>query len=194
MSEEFISGNAADTEGYGQPQMQSPQQQPVYAQMHPVAPYPGDHTTAVVQQGRAAVVNNSPLAVAQLPTDRSLLKFVLLSLITLGIYGIWVTASSADDLNLVASRHDGKRTMNYWLLIFLIGPITLGIGTLVWWTTFPDRIGKEQRRRGMEAGVSGGDFWLWGVLGALIIVGPFIFCHKWLNAMNALCLNYNQNG
>lgn len=38
------------------------------------------------------------------------------------------------------------------------------------------------------------DFWLWNVLGALIIVGPFVYMHKLSTAMNKLAENYNVNG
>lgn len=84
--------------------------------------------------------------------------------------------------------------MNYWLLIFIINPITLGIAYLVWWHKTSDRIGSEQQRRGLPRTVSAADFWLWGILGAFIVVGPFIFYHKWLHAMNAICADYNVRG
>jgi len=74
----------------------------------------------------------SQAPVAQLRTNRGLLKLILLSLVTLGIYGLIVTAHISEDVNVVCSRYDGKKTMNYWLLIFLVGPLTLGIGYIVW--------------------------------------------------------------
>lgn len=51
---------------------------------------------------------------AQLKTNRSLLKFILLSLITFGIYGIVVMSSISNDINLIAGRYDGKKTMHYF--------------------------------------------------------------------------------
>ena len=36
----------------------------------------------------------------------------------------------------------------------------------------------------MKSGVTAGDFWLWAMLGGFIIVGPFIFMHKFLHAVN----------
>lgn len=129
-----------------------------------------------------------------LSTDRSLVKYILLSMITFGIYGIWLVARSGEDLNLIASNWDGKRSMNYWLVILLLGPITLGIMYLIWWNGVSGRTGAEQVRRGLPQTVSAADFWLWGILGGLIVVGPFIFMYKWLNAMNALSANYNQFG
>ncbi len=55
---------------------------------------------------------------AQLKTNRSLLKFILLSLITFGIYGIVVMSSISNDINLIAGRYDGKKTMHYIVFSF----------------------------------------------------------------------------
>lgn len=131
---------------------------------------------------------------ANFDTNRSLVKYILLGIITLGIYCIWVTARAGEDLNAVASRWDNKRSMNFWLLALIVSPITGGIANLVWWHKTSARIGNEQQRRGIQKTVSAADFWLWNVLGSLILVGPFIFMHKWLRAMNQLCADFNERG
>ncbi|AIA32099.1 hypothetical protein EN10_00255 [Bifidobacterium animalis] len=118
----------------------------------------------------------------RLPTNRSLTKFILLGLITFGIYDIVIMTTTAEALNTIASPRDGKKTMNYCLMYFLIGWLTLGIGWLVWFHNFSDRIGEEQRRRGMVPTVTASTFWLWEVLGSLIVVGPFIYHYKMLHA------------
>ena len=48
-----------------------------------------------------------------LDTNRSLLKYILLGIITFGIYDVWVLARAGEDLNVIASRWDGRRTMNF---------------------------------------------------------------------------------
>lgn len=136
----------------------------------------------------------SNMPVGQLKTNKSLLKFVLLSLITFGIYGLVVLTSVSEDINVIAGRYDGKKTMHYCLLFFLVGPITLGIAYLVWEHKICARIGNELQRRGLAEKLSPSDFWLWGVLGSLIIVGPFIYRHKMFKAMNALAADYNVAG
>lgn len=127
-------------------------------------------------------------------TNRSLTKYILLGLITFGIYTIWVTARSGEDLNAIASRWDNRRTMNYWLMVLVFSWLTLGIGPLVWFHNSTSRISRELQRRGIYPKVTTMDFWLWGVLGSFIIVGPFIFGHKWLHSMNDLCADFNQRG
>ncbi len=136
----------------------------------------------------------SAAPVGQLKANKSLVKYILLSLITFGIYGLVVMSSVSNDVNIVASRYDGKRTMHYCLLFFLVGPLTLGIGYLVWFHKISDRIGTELRRRGVAYSFSATDYWLWNVLGSLILVGPFIYYHKLFKATNMMCAHYNING
>lgn len=130
----------------------------------------------------------------QLRTDRSLLTMVLLSIITFGIYALWLVARSGEDLNIIASAWDRRRTMNYWLVALLLAPFTLGIIHFYWEHTTCERIAAEQQRRGIPVDVTPADFWIWCVLGCLIIVGPFVYRHKWLTAMNNLSQHYNTYG
>ena len=157
-----------------QPQYQPPQPQPQYAQ--PQAPY------------------QQPGPVAQLRTNRSLAKVFFLSLITFGIYGLVCFGNITDDVNTVCSRYDGKKSMNYYLLFFIVGPITLEIATIVWIHNLCNRIGDELKRRQINYSFSASDFWLWGVLGSFIIVGPFIFTHKFMKAMNQMNESFNMYG
>lgn len=155
---------------YQQPQYQQPQYQPPQYQPQYQAP------------------------VGQLATNRSLVKYILLSIITFGIYGIVVMTKVSTDINTIASRYDGKKTMNFCLMTFVFTWLTIGIYPLVWYHQISNRIGAEMKRRGLETDFSAGTFWLWNVLGSLIIVGPFIYMHKLLKSMNELSDNYNHVG
>lgn len=141
---------------------------------------------------QAQVVSTGP--VGQLKTNKSLLKFILLSMITFGIYGIVVMSSVSNDINVIASRYDGKKTMHYCLLCFLVGPITCGIAILVWFHKISARIGSELERRNIDYSISASTFWCWNVLGAFIIVGPFVYSYKLFKAMNMLAEDYNIRG
>lgn len=134
--------------------------------------------------------------VSQLKTNRGLLKFILLSIVTLGIYSLVYYSSISTDINIIASRYDGKKTMHYCLLFFVITPLTLGVGTLVWFHKLSARIGAELARRALPYAHSfgAGTFWGWDVLGLLIGVGPFIYIYKLSKAMNQLAENYNRVG
>ena len=138
------------------------------------------------------VPNNSP--VGKLKTNRSLFKFIFLSIITFGIYSIVVLSSVSTDIDIIASRYDGKKTMPYCLLLFIFSWLTLGIATFVWNHKISNRIGMELTRRNIPYDFNASMFWIFNILGALIVIGPFIYVHKMLKAMNLLAKDYNING
>lgn len=130
----------------------------------------------------------------KLKTNRSLLRCILLSFVTFGIYSLVFYSALGEDLNIVASKRDGKKTMHYCLLTFIIAPITLYIGAVVWFHKISNRIGDEARARGINTNFSAGSFWLWNTLGVLIVVGPLIYVHQLCKTMNAICEDYNAKG
>ena len=129
-----------------------------------------------------------------LKTNRRLIKLILLGILTFGIYPLVVFSGISTSINQIASRYDGRKTMHFCLLNFLVGPVTLGIAALVWHHRLCDRIDDELRRRGLAYRFSTGSFWGWNILGCLILVGPFIYQHKLCKAMNLLCEDYNIRG
>lgn len=137
-------------------------------------------------------VNTAP--VGQLKTNKGLLKTILLSIVTFGIYPLVVMSAVSNDINIVASRYDGKKTMHYCLLFFIVAPITFGIAGIVWYHKISNRIGAELKRRGIAYNFGAADYWLWNVLGSLIFVGPFIYLHKMFKAVNKMNADYNVNG
>lgn len=170
------------------------------------SPYGGANIPPSVPAGGAPQPNGygpqqpMPVVVVQqapaykLKTNRSLLKYILLGIVTLGIYDIVVMYDVTESTNMVATPHDGRKSTNYLLMYFLFGWLSLGIAWLVWYSNLSDRIGNELQRRGMPREVSMSDFWLWCILGSLIIVGPFIYLYKLLKATNMMCEDYNARG
>lgn len=138
------------------------------------------------------VVNVAPAK--KLNTKRGLLKLILLSIITFGIYPLVAFSGVSSDINIIASRYDGKKTMHYCLLVFIFSWLTLGIAPIVWMHRICNRIGNEAKRRGIVYSFSAADYWLWGVIGSIIVVGPFIFLHKFFKASNLIAADYNEKG
>lgn len=148
-------------------------------------------------------------------TDRRLWKYLVFGVLTLGIYQIVVMTELANAANRII--RDGRRTMHYCLLFFLVSWITLGIATLVWYHRLSNRIGDELQRRGYANMISASDFWLfdvlaggvfatpyayfnlsydyaagwWDGLGVLAVIGPCYYLYKLFRAMNALCWDEN---
>ena len=129
-----------------------------------------------------------------LKTNRGMVKLLLLGLITFGIYPLVFYSNLSTDINIIAARYDGKKTMHFCLLLFIVAPLTLGIAAIVWSHRICARIGNELCRRGIAYRFGAGSFWGWNVLGSLIFVGPFIFLHKLCKAMNLLSADYNARG
>ena len=132
--------------------------------------------------------------VRQLNTRRGLIKLILLSIITFGIYPFVFFSGISEDINLIASRFDGKKTMHYCLMAFIIGPLTFGIGFIVWFHNLSSRMGNELARRGIAYSFGASDYWLWNVLGSLLIIGPFVYLHKLARASVLLAEDYNVRG
>jgi hypothetical protein len=130
----------------------------------------------------------------QLKTNRSLIKAILLSLITFGIYPLVMYTKMTNELNLIATPHDGKKSMHFLLLTFIIAPITCGIAAIVWQHRICNRMGAELQRRGIAYKFSAGTFWGWGVLGSLIVIGPLVFMHKYIKSQNLINADYNARG
>ncbi len=160
--------------------------QPDYAQPQPA------YGTTVINNNITYQAYQSPAS--HLSTNRGLVKFFFLNLVTLGIYGIVFFTNISTSLNTAASRYDGRKTMNYCLVYFIFSWLTLGIVPLVWFSKMSGRVGNELRRRGIYYSFGAGTFWLWCILGALITVGPFIYIHKLSKAMNKICEDYNVKG
>ena len=126
-------------------------------------------------------------------TSRGLIKYLLLNLITLSIYGLVVMSHISEEINIIATSRDGKHTMHFLTIFFIFSWLTLGIAPIVWAHRISNRIGDELVARGCSYSFGASDFWLWNILGSLIIIGPFIYKHKQLKAMNLLNMDYICN-
>ncbi len=151
----------------------------------------GTETPQQANNGGHTNINYAPRV--QFAANRGLIKMILLGLVTFGIYDIVIWCKIVTELNVAASRYDGRRTMPYLAMTTLM-PWTLGIVSFVWYHNVCDRIGNELRRRGLDYKFGAGTFWLWNVLGSFILVGPFVFVHKFMKAMNMINRDFNVNG
>lgn len=191
-----------------------PPAEPWYTGTATKAPEPPSATTVITPPQGAQAPS------IQLPTRRSLLKMILLGLITCGIYPIVIWSRLVTELNIAAARHDGRRTMPFFAML-LLSPLTLGIYTLVWFHELSNRIGSQLSRRALDYQFSAGDFWLWNFLLSLLmiaagvgiwlwlgyldvtvcvilcigcLIGPYIYIAKLMKAMNLINNDFNHNG
>jgi len=127
-----------------------------------------------------------------LNTKRSIAKFLLLGLVTLGIYPIITRYGVGRDMNKVIPSDKNIKTMNFWLCALVASPLTLTIALYIWFHNISNKMGAELKDRGINYDFSAKDFWLWNVLGSLILVGPAIYLDKFFKASNLLCEAYNK--
>ena len=153
----------------------------------------GELTTLL--EGNPYGVNNAVSArpAIQFATDRKLWKMIVFGLLTFGIYDLIVWCQMITELNVAACRYDGKRTMPFFPAAYL-GGMTFGIYGLIWQHKLCERMSAELARRGYEYKFGPSTFWLWGFLGSLVIVGPFVYMSKLLTVMNTINADFNENG
>lgn len=132
----------------------------------------------------------SPLV---LKTKRAWWKMLLLGIITLGIYPIMAQDKMVQELNITASRYDGKQTYSPTAACYLY-IITLGIYAFVWEHKYANRLGAEIRRRGIKYKMGAGHFWILNVLLCFTIVCPIIYMHKKIKSINLINKHFNEYG
>lgn len=126
--------------------------------------------------------------------DRSLVAYILLSLITCGIYSWYFIYALARDVNAVCAG-DGKSTAGLVKLI-LLSMITCGFYSFYWYYALGNRLAENAPRYGLNFQENGTTVLLWYVVGVLACgIGPFVGMHIIIKNTNALCGAYNyQHG
>lgn len=124
--------------------------------------------------------------------QRSLWTYILLTIITCGIYSLYFFYRYTQDLNAVC-QGDGQESPNY-ILVFLLSLITCGIYRYYWLYKQGNRLQEAAPRYGMVFQEDGTAVLLWELLGMFIFVGPFIALHILIKNMNAVANVYNANG
>ena len=128
----------------------------------------------------------------KLKTDRSMWKLMIFNILTLGLYSILFFIPISFDLDRVTPRRYGQRTMNY-LLAFILAFFTFSIVIDIWHYQVAQRMEEALSVRNIKHDFGTKDFWGWFIFGSIILVGPFVYFHKFCKAMNLLCENYNEN-
>lgn len=127
-------------------------------------------------------------------TDRNILMYVLLNIVTCGIYGYWFIYQLAQDVNVIC-RDDGKTTGGLAVFI-LLSIVTCGIYPIIWWYNIANRLQAAGPKYGVTIVENGTSFLLWYLLGMfLCAILSYVAIHKVLENTNTLAAAYNaQNG
>lgn len=121
---------------------------------------------------------------------RSFVKYFFLSIVTFGIYGIYVWYGYVEDLNKICEG-DGKKSPNY-IIVLLLTMITFGIYGIYWWYRQAERLRMVGIKYGVEIREKGSEILLWRLLGAIPCgLGGFLSDFIMLDNMNWIALRYN---
>ena len=123
--------------------------------------------------------------------DRSFLKLLLLSIITLGIYEFWHLHHWTKDINTLC-KDDGKNNEGI-LLYILFTLVTCGLFPIFWWFKAADRLARAAVRESVSVDISGGKVLGFCILG-MFTWGIFIWYAQYLvmQATNDLATDYNS--
>lgn len=135
--------------------------------------------------------NGAPYAGEKLKDDRGLFSYIVLSLITCGIYSYYFIYKMAHDVN-IACEGDGENTAGLVKFIIL-SIITCGIYAIVWYYKLGNRLAENAPRYGMSFQENGTTVLLWYIFGILICgIGPFIAMNILIKNSNKICHAYNE--
>ena len=130
----------------------------------------------------------------RLKDDRGIVSYVLLNIITCGIYGFYFIHKMAQEVN-IACDGDGEETPG--LLIFiLLSIVTCGFYAYYWYYKLGNRLSANASRYGLTFQENGTTVLLWCIVGLVLCgIGPLIGMYLLIKNSNMICSAYNrQNG
>ena len=122
---------------------------------------------------------------------RSFWKYLLLSIITCGIYGIYILYGYVKDLNKVCEG-DGRESKNY-IVVLLLSMVTCGIYGLYWWYVQGERLYRIAPKYNVKVREKGSSILVWEILGCTVMpgIGMLAATYIMFDNMNAIAKVYN---
>lgn len=125
----------------------------------------------------------------QVKTGRSLIVFVLLSILTLGIYSLFFWARYARDVNTICNE-DGRHTRGM-LVVIILSVLTLGVYWYIWCCGMQNRLSDHAACYGLSPVSRGGVVVLWQLFGFVLFgIGGLIGTYIQIDSMNRLAYCY----
>lgn len=118
-------------------------------------------------------------------------KYLLLSLVTFGIYSIVVLWRFTKTVNILCDG-DEKESSNY-IIVFLLSLVTMGVYGFYWIYRQAERLQDIAPKYNCTITTSPVSILLWDSFGSLIIVGQFIAWHHMFRNINKLIDSYSEN-
>lgn len=133
---------------------------------------------------------SAPMGYGPIKADRSLIGWLLLSLVTCGIYSFYFLYCLARDVNTLC-QDDGDYTPGLAEFI-LLSFVTCGFYAYYWYYKIGNRLQANAPRYGLVFQENGTTVLLWQIFGALLCgLGPIFAMNIIINNTNAMATAYN---
>ena len=127
----------------------------------------------------------------RIQTDRNIVMYVLLTIVTCGIYSYYFIYKLAEDVNEMC-KDDGQKTAGLGMFI-LLSIVTCGLYALYWYYMIANRLQANAGKYGITVVENGTTILLWYLVGSLLFgIGPFVAMHLIIKNTNAMASAYNQ--
>lgn len=127
----------------------------------------------------------------RLQTDRDIVMYIVLSIVTCGIYGYYFIYKMAYDVN-IACYGDGQETGGLVQFI-LLSFVTCGIYAYYWYYCLGNRLQQNAPRYGLQFQENGTTILMWCIIGMVICgIGQFVGMYFLMKNTNAICDAYNR--
>lgn len=122
--------------------------------------------------------------------QRSLLGFIGLSIITLGIYGLVFVYKMTKDINTLTANNSPETSPGLAVVLYMF---TCGIYPLIWYYQQGQKLYDAGTTMGVQVNEKGSSYLLWIILGSFLFgLGPIIALYKFLKNYNNLALIFNN--
>ena len=169
----------------------APAPQPTQIQPTPVQavqPQPQQQYTG--QQQYAQQPAPAPMGYTPIKTDRGVIGWLLLSIVTCGIYSYYFLYCLARDINVMC-QDDGDSTPGLAAFI-LLSFVTCGFYALYWYYKIGNRLQANAPRYGLMFQENGTTVLMWQIVGALLCgLGSIFAMNIIIKNTNAMATAYN---
>ncbi len=117
--------------------------------------------------------------------ERSFFSYVVLSILTLGIYSIVFWTKLSKEVNTLCEG-DGRKTMKY-VYCFLLNIVTVGIFGFVWKFKLQERLRANAARYDLRFSESGAL-----VVVLALLTGPFVSQYVIVKNLNKMIASFNE--
>lgn len=141
---------------------------------------------------KAVLKDDQPLPVGILKLEKfNFIKYLLLSLVTFGIYGIVVLYRFTKTVNILCEG-DGKESPNY-IVVYLLNIATIGVYGIYWIHKQAERLNDIAPKYNSVLSLNATAVLIWSTFGNFIGVGPFIAWYLMFKNINLLIDNYKDH-